>query len=190
MNVVSAVNTALANAHVTPDVGETPGRIHRNRSEAFVEALAAEFRAEYSSRVNVAVFSRHHADNRHQLGLNEFLVDVAICGIEFMPSGVADRMLTYLTSNLWAVKSEFARDSRKAVFDFNKLVLSSAEQKLFVGSAVGDEAWYLGFLGHVADFCTGSVFVALVPHPDEWDASPHLECRVWTRTRGKWAAVS
>ena len=190
MNVESAVNTALANAHMTPDVGETPGRIHRNRSEAFVEALAAEFRAEYSSRVNVAVLSRHNADNRHQLGLNEFLVDVAVCGIEFMPAGVADRMLTYLTSNLWAVKSEFARDSRKAVFDFNKLVLSSAEQKLFVGSAVGDEAWYLGFLGHVADFCTGSVFAALVPHPEEWGAGAHPTCRVWTRAQRRWVPVS
>jgi hypothetical protein len=123
------------------------------------------------------------------LGLNELLFDVAVCGTGVTPSAVAGRNLTYLTGSLWAVESEFARDSRKAVFDFNKLVLSAADQKLFVGPAVADQESFLAALGPVADCCTGSVFVALVPHPDEWDASPHVTCRVWTRAGGKWAAV-
>ena len=190
MNVVSVVNAALANAHLTPDTGETPGKIHRNRSSVFVEALAREFRDEYSSRDDVVVLSKHYAAHRHQLGLNELLFDVAVCGTGVTPSAVAGRHLTYLTGSLWAVESEFARDSRKAVFDFNKLVLSAAEQKLFVGPAVDDEESFLAVLGPVADCCTGSVFVAFVSHPDEWDATPHLICRVWTRAGGKWVPVT
>ena len=128
--------------------------------------------------------------HRRQLGLNELLFDVTVCGTRVTPSAVAGRSLTYLTGNLWAVESEFARDSRKAIFDFNKLVLSAADQKLFVGPAVADEESFLAVLGPVADCCTGGVFVALVPHPDEWDAIPQLACRAWTRAGGKWVPVT
>jgi len=190
MNVVSIVTAALDAAHKTPDIGETPGKIHRNRSSVFVEALAREFRDEYASRDNVVVLSKHYAGHTHQLGLNELLFDVTVCGTGVTPSAVDGRDLTYLTGSLWAVESEFARDSRKAVFDFNKLVLSAADQKLFVGPTVDDEKSFLAVLGPVADCCTGSVFVALVPHPEEWGAAGHLRCNVWTRAGGKWAAVS
>jgi hypothetical protein len=190
MNVVSIITAALDVAHKTPDIGETPGKIHRNRSKVFVEALAGEFRAEYASRADVVVLSKHYAAHRHQLGLNELLFDVTVCGTGVTPSAVAGRNLTHLTGSLWAVESEFARDSRKAVFDFNKLVLSAADQKLFVGPTVDDEESFLAVLGPVADCCTGSVFVALIPHPEEWGAAGHLACRVWTRAGNKWAAVS
>lgn len=190
MNVVPIITAALDIAHKTPDTGEAPGVIHRNRSKAFVEALAAEFRTVYSSREDVVVLSKHYANHRQQLGLNELLFDVTVCGTGVTPSAVAGRNLTYLTGSLWAVESEFARDSRKAVFDFNKLVLSAADQKLFVGPTVEDEESFLAVLGPVADCCTGSIFVALVPHPDEWGAAAHLRCNVWMRAGGKWAAVS
>jgi len=54
MNVVSVVNAALANAHKTPDIGETPGKIHRNRSSVFAEALAREFRSPTPARAQRA----------------------------------------------------------------------------------------------------------------------------------------
>jgi len=189
MNPRILVETALQNAHKEPDEGGTPSLVHRNRSKHFVEALASRFREYYRDKDTVRVLSRHCDLHREEFGLNELLFDVLVCETSLVQSARESASLRFVTRALWAVESEFARDTRQAIFDFNKLVLSSAEAKLFVGPIVPDENAFLERLLAPASRCSGEVFVALVPHPSDWpptDASAHvyrLQASEWEALR-------
>lgn len=66
------------------------------------------------------------------------------------------------------VESEFARNSRQALIDFNKLVLGSAHNKLFIGPQVSEVEPFVNVLKPAARACTGNVYIALIPHPAKW----------------------
>jgi hypothetical protein len=183
------VHGALAAALGCSDDGVTLGSRHRNRSKNFVECLAAELRQRYSQRDDVAVFSKHYEGNRKRHGLNELMYDVAVCETRQVGSASGRAQLTYVSAMLVAIESEMARDSREALYDFSKLVMGRAETNLFVGPHVADEAAYLAALGPAADCCTGETFVALVPHPDEWQGDGRVDVRLWRRSAGSWASA-
>ncbi|MFC1988969.1 hypothetical protein ACFLVW_00110 [Chloroflexota bacterium] len=96
-----------------------------------------------------------------------------------MESSVHKTKLLFIKEVLWQIESEFAHDSRKALVDFNKLVLGSGENKLFIGSQVkqGKENSFLSVLQPAARYCTGDVYVCMIPHPSNWvnsDNDVHL----------------
>ena len=182
----SLVQNALATALMCPDDGATLGAAHRNRSRNFVESLAAELRQRYAERHDVAVFSKHYEGNRKRHGLNELMFDVAVCETRQVPSATGRTELTYVSSMLVAIESEMARDSREALYDFSKLVMGRAETNLFVGPLVSDEGAYLTALGPAADCCSGDTFVALVPHPDQWQSDGAADVHLWQRSVGNW----
>lgn len=95
-------------------------------------------------------------------------------------------MLPYVKKGIWAVESEFARDSSQAVVDFNKLVLASADDKLFICSQVNDQRAFLDTLGPVADACSGKVYLACVPHPRDWREGEMQEVELYLRGAGEW----
>lgn len=183
------VRTALANALSTPTSARTKQALHRARSRDWVESLAAEFRRVYSGADDVRVFSKHNEANRTDFGLNELLYDVSVCRVAPVESARHRKQLWYVRRALWQVESEFARDSRAALVDFNKLVLGSAENKLFVGPRTNDDAAFLRVLLPAARACRGDVFVALVPHPAAWDEGLADAARVWRLRDGEWVGV-
>ena len=177
MNPRILVEAAFGNAQQMPDDGDTASLIHRNRSKQFVEALARQFREHYKDNDTIRVLSKHYELHRAEFGLNELLFDVLVCDTSTVHSARDSASLRYVAKALWAVESEFARDTRQAIFDFNKLVLAAAESKLFVGPIVTDESAFLEPLLAPAAMCGGEVFVALVPHPSDWHlagTSAHL----------------
>ena len=96
-----------------------------------------------------------------------------------MESHIQKKKLYFIKEVLWQVESEFARDSRSALMDFNKLVLGSGKNKLFICSQVkrGTENSFLGILQPAAGYCTGDVYVSMVPRPSMWvnlDNDVHL----------------
>ena len=168
MNIRSIVDDALKKARQIPDEGDQPSQVHRNRSKHFVEALAEQFRRHYEEQPTVRVLSKHHDLHRDEFGLNELLFDVLVCATSSVHSARDAVSLTFVTEGLWAVESEFARDTRQALFDFNKLVLAATKSKLFIGPLVSDEKAYLEPLLAPASKCSGDVFAALVTHPSDW----------------------
>ena len=177
---------ALAAAQAQPDDGATLGAAHRNRSKNFVESLAAEFRQRYAERDDVAVFSKHYEANRKRHGLNELMYDVAVCETRRVSSSTGRTDLTYVSSLVVAIESEMAKDSRQALYDFSKLVMGNARTNLFVGPQVADESSYLDALGPAADCCLGETFVALIPHPAQWQNDEKTDVRLWRRVPQKW----
>jgi hypothetical protein len=150
-----------------------------------VEALATEFRAAYWGERDVRVFSQSHTANRLEFGVNELLHDVTVARYRTVRAPQHHKDLSYIAEVLWQVESEFARNGREALFDFNKLVLGSAQHKLFVAPDVNRPDAFLRTLLAPARVCTGSVFVAIVPHPDRW-GQPSLAAKLWRLEGEHW----
>lgn len=186
MDLKSVVDTALKVAMALPDEGERPFQVHRNRSKNFVESLADQFRKHFSSEADVRVLSKHYSANRGDFGLNELLFDVLVCRVATVPSATESATLTYVTHGTWAVESEFARDSREALFDFNKLVLAATDNILFIGPAVADPLSFLAPLSAAAAYCQGATYAALIPHPSDWGTA-NPESTLYRLHGGHWS---
>src|SRR5207248_1386226 len=151
-------------------------RINVHRSRVWVDALARQFR-QTIAEPDVCVFSKYDKTNRERFGLNEMLYDVCVCRAGSVTSPVHGNTLHYICKPLWQVESEFAHDTRQTMFDFNKLVLGSAENKLCVCPATPRPENYLNTLADPAGCCSGTVYVGFVPNPSTWaGGSVDLRC--------------
>jgi hypothetical protein len=189
MNIVAQVQRALENANSEQISITDAGPLHKERSRLFVEHLATLLRDHFHSEEGVKVLSKHFEGNRSEFGLNELLFDVLVCETATVESPVNQVELTYVTAGLWAIESEFATDLREALYDFNKLVLSSAENCLLIGPMVSNNEGFLDSLSGAAGKCKGTVYVVFVPHPSDWADISKLQVQghVWKETR--WQAA-
>ena len=178
-DVKQLLQGALKEAQSKPDKGSTPQQINMNRSICWVEALAEQFKKNYRGDSEIRVFSKSDPSHRKEFGLNELLHDVLVCRVSEVESSVHKKKLWFIKEVLWQVESEFAHNSKSTLIDFNKLVLGSGQNKLFIASKVkkGTESSLLGVLRPAAGYCTGDVYVGMVPHPSKWrggDSDVHL----------------
>lgn len=190
MLTIDHLRRALSSATDTCDADASTGlqKLHAGRSRAWVRCLAVQLE-ELAPGPNVAVlYKGKKSDYSAQLGLTELLYDVTVC--ETANCGAVNgNSLTFVTRALWLVESEFARDSFQAVKDFNKLVIGSAENKLFVGPRLTDaarEAQYRATLAYPAACCRPDPYLAMVPHPDAWDAPQGGDVELFRFTNGAW----
>lgn len=161
---------------------EKPLRIlHKDRSQKFVEELAQKIGALYEGEQGLRIFSKLNPTNKEDFGLNELLFDILVCKVSVVTSKIHGKKLFYIKDALWQVESELAYDSKKALMDFNKLVLGSAQNKLFISSQgrPGTENLFLDILRPAAKACVGNVYVALVPHPSKW-GNTVSNVQIWT----------
>jgi len=187
MNIKQTIQQSLMIAAGLADSGGSPQLIHRNRSKNFVETLASQLREEFKENESVYVLSKHYEHTRLEFGLNELLYDVLVCETDQVQSAIEKEYLTFVIRAIWEIESEFARNSREAFYDFNKLVLGSSENKLFVGPQVSNEATFINLLAEAAKYCHGNTYLALVPHPSEWK-SQKLDVHCWLFNKG-WQAT-
>jgi hypothetical protein len=168
MDIPELLAKAFDKANRQPNEGITRKEINRNRSKNFVEYLASELRTHYQGNPNTYVLSKHYAKNRKKFGLNELLFDILVCKGQETVSTNKSTALTYISKGILAIESEMARDSREALYDFNKLILSSCDSKLFIGPLVPNVESFLKPLATAAKYCDGEIHLALIPHPNEW----------------------
>lgn len=180
MNIAEIVAAAFGQAvegagHVAGN--DDKGPIHRQRSQRFVALLARALRGAHEDP-NIEVMSMHLFEDdsdsvrqvRKQFGMQELLFDIVVFQKgETITNG--GEILSYVRKGLWIVESELAKDSRQALHDFNKLVLGSSVNKLFVGPLVApsERGGYLNALRAAAIECEGNLYVALIPHPETWE---------------------
>jgi hypothetical protein len=138
---------------------------------------------------NVRVFTKYDETNKPEFGLNELLYDVCIVETDTCISAGNRKQLRYITRAIWQVESEFAADSSEAVKDFNKLVIGSAENKLFIGPHLSDATGpaYRSALLPVARRIPG-VYLAHVPHPSEWRAE-RGDTSLWQLRNDEWVRL-
>lgn len=169
MNIRELVSASFQDAKAKNIEDSPPRVLHNKRSMEWVESLANGFRDAFASDKSVRVFSRHYHENRQDFGVNELLYDVTVISAETVESAARKKNLFFVKAALWQVESEFSRDSRQALIDFNKLVLGSAKNKLFIGPQIQDHDSLIKVLTPAAAVCPGEVYAAFIPHPDEWD---------------------
>lgn len=130
--------------------------------------------------------SRQNREMRSLLGMNEFLFDIAVLEYKLVQARRSSESYAVVTGGLWAIESEMAKLIREAVYDFNKLVIAKAPRKLFIGSIVSDVPGYLEALAQVAVYGDEQIYLALIPHPEEWDEAPAVKVLFWTWRSGQW----
>ncbi len=181
-DIKQLLQDSLDSARAEPDRGKTTQEVNQNRARLWVNALAGNFKLRYEDEPDTRVFSKYDSSNRKDFGLNELLFDVVVCRVAQVPALRAKKELHYVTEAMWQVESEFARDSRQALIDFNKLVLGSAHNKLFIGSQMRDNAKLIKVLAPIAKRCSGNVYVSLIPHPAKWkDATAAI--KLWSLSK-------
>lgn len=183
--VVELLRKSLVLARSQPVANGPPIQVNHARSRAWVDAVALTFREYFAADLSVRVFTQTDPLNRADFGCNELLYDVTVARTATVLSHHQKKQLSYVSKVLWQVESEFARNARQALFDFNKLVLGSAEQKLFIGPYVYDPEAFLRTLLPAATSCSGQVYAALVSHPDRWYNSDPM-MRVWSLGEARW----
>lgn len=177
---------AKANAKARQEDADTEQARHRKRSQAWVEALATRLGSSFGADSSLRVFWRGNRLNQPEFRLDELLHDICVCRVGAVKSPGHKKDLLYIQEVLWQVESEFSQDSRLALIDFNKLVLGSAKEKLFVGSLdVRDITAFISVFHDAAKACSGQVFLALVPHPASWDEDPQ-DVQVWRFEEDHW----
>jgi len=163
-------------------------KLHRERSKNLVEQLADSFRRNYSSNKNIRTFSKHYYEQREEFGLNEYLYDILVCEFDLVKSARQHKDLYYIKEAIWTVESEFAKNSREALKDFNKLVISNSTNKLFIGPLNFVNEKFIDTLLPAAKNCNGNVYACLITHPSHWSDS-QIEFKLW-KLNGEWELVS
>ncbi len=178
-DVKRLLQEALKQAQSEPDTGETTQKINLNRSRSWVKALAKQFKKRYEGDSEIRLFTKSDYSHRKDFGLNELLYDILVCRVGEVESPLHKKKLYFIREVLWQVESELAHNARSSLVNFNKLVLGSAKNKLFIASQVkkGAENSLLKVLKPAASYCTGDVYVGMIPHPANWldsDNDVHL----------------
>lgn len=192
LGVLVRVRAALTIASHAPDKGDSPGKIHRNRSKFFILALTEELRLHWSKVGNttIRVLSRDCENHRDEFGLNELLYDLLVCEIAEVKPPRKGYPETYVRRAIWQIESEFARDARKVVFDFNKLVIGNAPYKLLIASDRPARDLFLENFHPMALACEGStVYAALLRHPSEWEVGED-RVSLWRADEANWTRLT
>ncbi|MFC1983054.1 hypothetical protein ACFLV5_04660 [Chloroflexota bacterium] len=178
-DVKELLQEALIQAQSISDEGKTTHQINMSRSQYWINALTEQFQKRYEGDSEIRIFSKLNNLNRKDFGLNELLYDVLICRVGEVESSLHKRKLCFIKEVLWQIESVFAHNTRSVLIDFNKLVLGSGRNKLFITSQVkkGTENSFLSVLKPAAGYCIGDVYVGMIPHPSNWvdtDNDVHL----------------
>lgn len=184
----------------------------RRRSETWVRTLANGFyNCLSSSRSPARVFSKSGESvfelgpkqlqkSKLEMGRNEMLHDILVCRTREVDSAHRKAKLHFISEVLWQIESELAPNSREALYDFNKLVLGSAQNLLFIGplcnskdsqKAKRTDTSYLEVLAPAARCCKGRIFTALIssPYNESWTLGKK-SLKLWELSDGEWELVA
>ena len=151
------------------------GQRNRKRSSQWVCALAEAFQSKYRDPRVHRVFWLGNDKNREQFGINELLFDVMVCSVSTVESlQRQSNLLEFIDQCHWQIESEYNRsNSRAVIMDMSKLVVGSAENKLFVAAhRVSGEPELLKLCAGIARRCSGNLYFAFVAHPEDWKRDP------------------
>jgi hypothetical protein len=185
MDLKNILQTALVRAILKDDPKGDLGEVHRDRSWRWIHALATEFQSEYPLEGGFRVFWAGNVHNRSDFGLEEFLFDISVCEVSSVRSAQRGLDLLFIKNAVWQVESELEKDSKKAIQDFGKLVVGSAQNKLFIAPLVSKEKEFLRVLREPASHCSGSAYLAMIPHPREWKENEALT-KLWKLVEAIW----
>ena len=193
-NIVEVVLEAW-NDGLDGDVeGDSKRERNRNRSAKWVDKLARRFAKQYEGE-RYRVFWSANKKNREQFGRNEMLFDIAACSVSTTRSRQRNAQdLEFIAQCHWQIESEFSRtNTREIVIDMSKLVMGSAENKLFVAAHRSSEEAETDILeqcSEIAGRCAGRVYFCFVSHPDDWNTDRQRPPALHEWVSGGWTQAA
>ena len=190
-NIVQVINDAWARASANAKEEGDKKIQNANRSKKWMRELAEGFASEYRDEDRHRIFWRGSKANRKHFRRNEYLFDLMVCSVSETESMQSrSNPLEFIDQCHWQVESEFHRgDSREVIVDMSKLVLGSAQNKLFIAAYRDSHGERLKRMcAAIASRCSGYVYFAFVCHPADWVVAPR-EPSVFEWQAGDWEGV-
>lgn len=190
-NLVRVINDAWAEARANAKEEGDKRVQNANRSKKWMRELAEGFSSEYSDENRHRIFWRGSTANREHFRRNEYLFDLMVCSVSETESlQRKSNRLEFIDQCYWQVESEFHRgDSRQVIVDMSKLVLGSAQNKLFIAAhRDSNEKRLKRMCGAIASRCSGNVYLAFVCHPADWVDAPR-DPSVFEWLAGDWETI-
>ena len=190
-NIGGVVLSAWNDIHRAGVEGSNRQTTNKKRSAKWIDSLATRFAEHYAGRRHRLFWSGNDA-NKKQFGRKEFLFDLAVCSVSTTKSLQNEAQdLEFIAQCHWQIESEFHRtNTRNIIVDLSKLVMGSAENKLFIAAhRRNQEEAVLEQCSEIAGRCTGRVYFCFVSHPDHWITDPEPPAlHEWIA--GGWAQVA
>ena len=167
--------------------GTSEKALHQARGRVWVKTLARTLQQQLKDE-DIRVFYRGNHENEAEFGVKKFLYDVHACRVVTSEATKTQPEFAYIQQSLWQIESTLSQELTRAVSDFNKLVAGSAENKLFVSTVQVNPQPFVDALLPLAKSCTGTVYLALIPHPKDWE-NPDYEIPIWQLDGEAWETV-
>ena len=169
-------------------MGTSAAALARARERVFAKALAAQLLASCADE-SARVFHACSHDRRTIFGADDPLGDICVCRIDKAETGGRQpQTFQFVAEALWFAAIDFTRETAGALQAVNRLNIGAAPNKLLIlARPEHGEAALLDMLKQ--PFAGEAHFLALLPHPTEWDDA-HNAPAVWQWQADEWRALA
>ncbi len=188
MDIKRVLDTSYHDALRALVMGTSAAALARARERVFVKALAAQLLASCTEE-SARVFHAYAKEWQTIFGADGPPGDIRVCRMGKAETGERQpQTVQFVEEAVWFAAINFTRETTSALRAVNRLNMGAAYNKLLVlaRSQRGDAA-LLDMLKQ--PFAGEAHFVALLPHPAEWDGT-HDAPAVWQLQDGEWLALA
>ena len=186
MNIARLIDSSFDEAIKALTMGTSQSSLVRARERAYIKTLIAHLQREFDSE-DLRLFASPQRGNAADFGTNHLLYDIVVCRIG--TGKTAERKsedFLYIAEALWQIEVDFSRQWRSAIHAISRLNCGAAANKLLISSIFArDNERLLHTLRAPAAAGSGTMYLALVPHPADWDDVDSAP-RVWQMVEDEW----
>lgn len=190
MEIARLIDSSFNEAVKALTMGTSPSSLARARERAYIKTLIAHLEREFAAD-DIRVFAASQRGKAAEFGTNHLLYDIAVC--RAAAGETAERKsqaFFYIAEALWQIEVDFSREWRSALHAVNRLNCGAAAGKLLIAtSQTASQTRLLSTLRTPARACPGNLYLALIPHPAEWDDADSAP-QVWRMAEDAWAETT
>ena len=170
-------------------MGTSSSSLARARERAYIKTLVAHLQNAFEGDDH-RVFASSLRGNVTDFGTNHLLHDIVVCRIG--NGKTAERKaqdFLFVSEALWQIEVDFSRGWRPTLYAINRLNCGAAANKLLIASQLGrSRERFMNTLREPGASCGGALYLALVPHPADWDDANGAP-QVWRLSVDEWVEV-
>ena len=190
MDIVRVIESSYNEAISALTMGTSKSALVRARERVFAKTLAARLRIEFP-KDDIRIFAAWQRGNASEFGSNRLLFEIAVCRLgTSRTSARKPEEFRFIEEALWQIEIDFSREWRSALHAINRLNCGAAAGKLLVASLpMRGQEQFRNSLSAPAAASSGALYLALVPHPADWDDNVRSP-QVWQMREDEWAAMT
>lgn len=190
MDIARLIESSYNEAVKALTMGTSRHALARARERAFTKTLIAHLKRQCEGD-DLRLFASWQRANVADFGTNRLLYEIALCRIG--KSQTAERKseaFLFISSALWQIEIDFSREWRSALYAINRLNCGAAAEKLLILPLPRrGQSQLLNTLRAPAAASSGRLYLALVPHPGDWDEDVGPP-QVWLLGEDEWLEMS